>query len=186
MTALSKLDLYLVSLMRPAEHLRDLLRGHGVKNRDLKKAKETAKNAGLFDLRSTTGELVKEYFGPPRRANDAELYYDLSLWPEHEFQWSISEDGFASHDGFVLRQREYHPSLFLREVSSILQTLQVWRHTQREVSEILSNPDRADSWGESEEWHFRMDDSSCLVCDFDFALLRSFRTEEHAWDADGI
>ncbi len=180
-SGVSRLDLYLAAGMRPSKDLAARLQRAGVPQPILASVSAAAKEAGLGDPTKLTRDMVVRFFGPGGEEEGDRVVYPSNLWPEHRYEWHISEWGHASHGGFRLVEPVELPTWLPRELGPVSEALRAWFHTANDVTEVMGEPDLDLSWGPAWGWYYGpLDDGTDLVFDFDFGLLREVRAEKSA------
>jgi hypothetical protein len=170
--AILELDLFLSSLMRQSTDLRARLAEAGVTKRDLQRAKEEAREAGLLRPFHVSQEIFADHFGPPMRMEGNILTYALTLWPEHVYEIGIVEPGRIAHRGFVLKTESHISRPASLDLSAVESAFDIGRHTQREVSATLGDAAKIEAWNPMEDWLYGpVDGDLYTVFEFDFGLL---------------
>ena len=168
------LDLYLAGTMRMTDDLMLRLIRYGIKKGDLDSARSAAESVAMGDPRRTTVDLVIAHFGVPSTAFPDRLVYDLTLWPEHRFEWQLSDWGGATFDGFLLKEQDGPNGWATIEISILSRLFKLHYHTIHEVRANLGEPDLDLSWGFLGEWYFGPGPTGDEVCfQFDYGLLHA-------------
>lgn len=178
-----RIDLYLAAVMKPSSDLAERLRRAKVNAAEVARAKAEVERAILADpLKLSTAALVR-FFGPPSADDLFGISYDLTLWPNHRYQWHIGDAGTASHGGFIRRNADALATSPDRNPIAMKQLLQPWYHTLSDVVRAMGQPDVDASWFPQQTWYYGpLITGQDLVLDFDLGLLRAVGLEPSVVD----
>lgn len=122
--------------------------------------------------------IVTEVFGVPTRATSAALIYELTLWPEHYYEWRVLNDGRVVTKGFVLRAQPVALPLPL-DIANASGVFQLWHHTREDVERALGAPRKRSGWWPEDSLSYGpLHDGRDLVFVFNHGLLSMSRVED--------
>jgi hypothetical protein len=173
-----RIDLYLAAVMKPSPDLARRLRRAKVSVAEVARVKADAKLAILADPLKLSPAALIRFFGPPSSDDPFGISYDLTLWPDHRYQWHIGDAGHASHGGFVRRNPDALPSWLDRDPVAVQRFLRPWYHTLSDVTTAMGEPDLDANWFPQQTWYYGpLITGQDLVLDFDLGLLRAVALE---------
>jgi hypothetical protein len=165
------LDLILAAQMRGHIDLQGRLAARGISKNDLQVALRSAKDAGVIQRRVQPSELIA-YIGRPNRDDPECLSYDLTLWPEHRFDFGIHEGGWILYRGFAVKQDVASVAVpTLLSEGSARQAFRLGFHTRVHVQEVMGPAHIRQGWNGMEDLFYPADTDPMVVFEFDFGLL---------------
>jgi hypothetical protein len=173
-----RIDLYLAAVMKPSSDLARRLRRAKVNAAEVARVRADAQRAILADPLKLSPAALVRFFGPPSSDDPFGISYDLTMWPDHRYQWHIGDSGYASHGGFVRRNPGGLPTWVERDPITLQRFLQPWYHTLSDVVAAMGQPDLDASWFPQQTWYYGpLLTGQDLVLDFDLGLLRAAALE---------
>jgi hypothetical protein len=178
-----RIDLYLAAVIKPSPDLARRLRLAKVDGKEVARAKAEAERALFTDPLKLRPAALVRFFGPPSTDDVFSISYDLTLWPDHRYEWHVGDAGNVGHGGFIRRNPDALPTWVDRNPLAAERFLQPWYHTLSDVVMAMGQPDVDASWFPQQTWYYGpLIAGQDLVLDFDLGLLRAVAVEPSVVD----
>ncbi len=182
-TGVGRVDLWLAGTMRPnAEHQRRLS-ARSVRLEDTASVVEEARSAGLYEIARVTVQTLVNFFGPPAFRSAERLSYELSLWPEHDYEWVFDAKGRIVHSSFRRHARELPVRSTPSEASASL--FRAGYHTEADVYHALGSAQAEQAWWPENCLVYFLPAERQLVFTFEHGLLSSANVEAQRGTSEG-
>lgn len=170
------LDMILAAQMRSHARLESRLSALGVDRNALQVALTSAIAAGVMERRVQRSALI-DHIGQPDRAGPKRLSYDLTLWPEHMFDFGIHEGGWILYQGFALKEPVTSVlPLTLQSHMDAKRAFQIGYDTIVQVQDALGEAHTRQGWNGMEDLFYAADQGPNVAFEFDFGLLTGIST----------
>lgn len=182
-TGVGRVDLWLAGTMRPNAAFERRLNARSVHIDDTTPVVEEARSAGLYEIERVTAQTLVEFFGTPIFRSAERLRYELSLWPEHDYEWVFDATGRIVHSSFRRREGE----LPMRSTPSVAAAslFRAGYHTEADVYQVLGSAQAEQAWWPENCLVYVLPAERQLVFTFEHGLLSSVNVEEQRGTSEG-
>ena len=174
-TVASKLDRWIVGTVRPDDTRLLLDAGASLDIADAQSVVEEARAAGLHDPMTAGRDTIIRVFGEPGDQAPGKIRYDLTLWPDHSFEWSLDGQGRVMHSTFVRRSPGSREKVQLG--TSAATQLRTRHDTEDDVRSWFGAPTSEEGWWPEHSLVYALPDASRLLLTFHHGLLSAVRGE---------